>query len=700
MNKNLAAILGAILTDSNKASHTMNPNIVRHFENFATDNNRFRTAQKINAAFLLALTGADDEYASDSRAFLNQVRNDPQWKELIQFYESSIKEIDRETDACLNEDESLNRKIANIALKLETGKERPTLEEITVRLQQVFFPEGAELWNEEARDEKIEALREKRRVRITRLNSRPITRPAREILFTSNILATIPPATENIFDLPIKEIFKSKLSTTIKEPQKYWYDHPIPVGISPARNEALYGLRGLDEMMRFEKEKASIGPEEKLTCLLSVSTTHDGLHAFIKEYFESELHKAGKLEHLNVYLFTENDTKEIVKEVLAPLAEIFFPERDGQTLQDIFGVDGEYGRHYTFLKAIAAFWQVFIDPGIKATFKIDLDQVFPQEELLEESGASALEHFKTPLWGAEAVDYWGNEIELGMIAGALVNQSDIGESLFTPDVRFPLRFEPQADEFIFYSRLPQALSTEAEMMTRYDTQAIDGEQSALQRIHVTGGTNGILIKTLRRHRPFTPTIIGRAEDQAYLLSVLFKQNPYLRYVHEPGLIMRHDKQAFAQEAIAAAETGKIIGDYVRILLYSNYARALPWPVNKIKEQIDPFTGCFVSQMPITVSFLRFAIKAASLFENNDLEKALDFMMMGSSRLASLLKFLGQDSCKFKDIYQKEQAAWELYYDILETAEAHSFKDARMISIREKALSIVDKCQIRVAGQVL
>jgi len=53
-----------------------------------------------------------------------------------------------------------------------------------------------------------------------------------------------------------------------------------------------------------------------------------------------------------------------------------------------------------------------------------------------------------------------------MIAGALVNESDIDNSLFTPDVRFPER-SLLPDERLFFSVLPQAVSTRAEMMTRY-----------------------------------------------------------------------------------------------------------------------------------------------------------------------------------------------------------------------------------------
>ena len=53
------------------------------------------------------------------------------------------------------------------------------------------------------------------------------------------------------------------------------------------------------------------------------------------------------------------------------------------------------------------------------------------EELIEQTGASAFEHFQTPLWGATGQDAEGQPIELGMIAGALVNQRDIHKGVST-----------------------------------------------------------------------------------------------------------------------------------------------------------------------------------------------------------------------------------------------------------------------------
>jgi hypothetical protein len=86
-----------------------------------------------------------------------------------------------------------------------------------------------------------------------------------------------------------------------------------------------------------------------------------------------------------------------------------------------------------------AFWNVFIEPHIRATFKIDLDQIITQQILVAQTGASAFEYFTTALWGATGNYFRGRPEKLGMITGALGNESDINSSLFIPDVRFPNR---------------------------------------------------------------------------------------------------------------------------------------------------------------------------------------------------------------------------------------------------------------------
>ena len=83
--------------------------------------------------------------------------------------------------------------------------------------------------------------------------------------------------------------------------------------------------------------------------------------------------------------------------------------------------------------------------------------------------------------------------------------------------------------------------------------------------------------------------------------------------------MRHDKHAFAEDAIKAAAIGKIVGDYERILFFSSYARILSSDIDDVKSIIDPFTGSFVSPLPQNLAYLRLALKAAELFATKEEE---------------------------------------------------------------------------------
>jgi hypothetical protein len=203
------------------------------------------------------------------------------------------------------------------------------------------------------------------------------------------------------------------------------------VGIENERNEAVYGLKGLDDAVRFEIKRGNAPAGARLPVLLSISTTHHGLQDLARDYLSEELGRAGGVDHLEVFAASQRDVRELLETVLLPAANHFFPDRDAQPLSEVFGVDGEYGRHYSFLKAAAALWHVLIDSRIRATFKVDLDQVFPQSALVEETGRSAFEQLCDRIWGAAGVDHRGEAVELGMLAGALVDERDADNGLFT-----------------------------------------------------------------------------------------------------------------------------------------------------------------------------------------------------------------------------------------------------------------------------
>ncbi len=658
-------------------------------QSVATKDSEGAIYQSLNAAFIVALAGKEHPKFEGAQKLLKHFVKLPKWREVANFYLKGIELIRQEIDAVCREDDEFSSHLENL-FEWISNENTIRTDEIREKLWSVFFPEGVGIisdWNDN-----VERLRQKRTVEIARLNNNQINDTGRQIIFTSNVLLTIPFESMPISELKCSDAIKGSVKKIMNEPQLYWYDHPIPIGIEKAHNEILYGLRGLDRAVEFERDRGNMGPG-KLTCVLSVSVTHEGLQKIAKTYLQDVLSGSEGLNNLEVYAFTETDTRTLIREVLLPVSDHYLATENAEGLLSMIGVDGEYGRHYSFLKAIAAFWKVLINTEVEGTFKIDLDQVFPQKELVEQTGASAFEHLSTPLWGAHGIDWKGRSIELGMIAGALVNKQDIGNGLFTPDVVVPDR-ELKADEYVFFSVLPQVLSAEGEMMTRYGSEELDGERACAQRIHVTGGVSGILVDALRRHRPFTPSFIGRAEDQAYILSVLSNVPEGLRYVHKAGFFMRHDKEAFARETIKRFHVGKLIGDYVRILNFSAYARNFSDGFFKCKDEVDPFTGCFISRIPISVVYLRFCLKAASFFEESKQDQGIEFINEGTSRIGRTLEFIKGPNSQLQQVCKSERLGWNLYYDILSVLETAVKKgDEFALKIKKIANEIINQSRL-------
>ncbi len=659
------------------------------------DNSRVAVPRNVNAAFLISLSGDGHSRYTAAVEYLEEMENDPLWTNLVTFYREGLSLLLKEFQGfCSNSNNGVERVelfVAKLAQQKDPLSSPQTIQEDIWKL---FHPETSDILSN--KEYQTDALRSKRKIEITNLNSKPVKNVPQEVVFTSNALITTPPAGKKFKDLGIKPGLWNALEEVAQEDQVFWYDHPVQIGVEPDRNEILYGLHHLSESLLYEKKLKNAGEEDELTVILSASVTHEGLQGIVKEYIESELEKSHDLPGLKVYLFTEAETAELIHEILVPAANKYFSDiKDAASLlREVVGVNGKYGRHYSFLKAVTAFWQVFVDPDKKATFKIDLDQVFPQENLLKETGKTAFQHMMSPLWGAEGVDSQGSSVYLGMMAGALVNEKDISSSLFTPDVTYPS--QPfRGEDSVFCSKIPQALSTLSEMMTRYGNVDIDGNNSCISRIHVTGGTNGILIEALRKYRPFTPVFIGRAEDQAYIMSVLFPRSsePVLRYFHNDGLFMRHDKHAFAEEAIKAAAIGKIVGDYERILFFSGYARILSSETDEVKSIIDPFTGSFVSPLSHNLAYLRLALKAAEFFATKEEEseyKGFALVEIGTKRLRACIREVSMgDGNGLRERYEREQKAWDLYYDILDKIEnALKEEDQFAIELRERAEKIV------------
>jgi len=643
--------------------------------------------RELNEAFLDLLSGRQEPGGPADKRLRQAVDSD----EAARFYLRLLETACRELAELCDRDGDFALQLADLARFLEKDEHRPGEEDVVEKCWSVFFPEGIGALSN--REKRISELREKRKVKIENRCSSPVTNPASQLIFTSNALLTVPHDSESVGNLDLSDGLKEKIKAVCSQQQQNWYDHPVPLDATIEANEIIYGLKGLSQAVEFERKRGNVKADRKIKCVLSVSVTHDGIQEFARRYIKEVLDNFGGLDNIDVYVFTEADTCRIADEVLGPaMSEFLEPDENGD-LQDVFGVDGSYGRHYTFLKAVAAFWHVLVDPGVNSTFKIDLDQVFPQEVLVRETGKSAFEHFETLLWGAEGSGADGEPLDLGMIAGALVNESDIEKSLFTPDVTFPTeKFSPEYH--FFFSGYLGAVSTAGELMTRYGGD-IDGSSWCIQRVHVTGGTNGIRVDALRRHRPFTPTFIGRAEDQAYLLSVFPKGGRRLAYLHEDGLIMRHDKAAFAGQAIEAAKIGRIAGEYVRTLYFSEYARVLTdGDPEKLKQLIDPFTGCFVSRLPVTIVAVRLALTASSFFSAGQAEDGAKLVRECARRLSEALNFTSGSGSGLKKRYGRERWLWNRYYDVLDVLEKKLIeRNPAALELQNRATAIVEDCRL-------
>jgi hypothetical protein len=135
--------------------------------------------------------------------------------------------------------------------------------------------------------------------------------------------------------------------------------------------------------------------------------------------------------------------------------------------------------------------------------------------------------------------------------------------------------------------------------------------------------------------------------------------------------MRNDLNTLAGESVRAGEGGRKIGDLVRILMFSYYAKALPWPVKTAKAALDPFTGCFISRMPVTLVHLRLAMTIAELYASDVKEahdKAKTFQEQGVRRLDMALNHLAGKTNPLFERYEKEKKAWDLFYDTLKAIE--------------------------------
>ncbi len=454
--------------------------------------------------------------------------------------------------------------------------------------------------------------------------------PHKEILFLSNILITIP---EDFKSNNIPLNLQSKIKPFLKKNQNYWYDHPIPIDAFDHENEILYGLGHLDKALNIEFKRGNLKNNEKISLILSLSVTHKGLEEIAFDYVKNKIREKLNLKFIDVFVFDENRTSKIINAL--------FPKKNDY--EELFGVNGNYGRHYTFLKYALILWNKVINKSFKYSFKIDLDQVFDQKFLIRMSRMSIFEIFKNQqYWGGSGIDFEERLVDLGMLAGGLVNKGETYKDYLIPDVKRPKKntiFSNISSKRVFCPDWSHALSTEAEIIY---------EKENIHRVHVTGGTTGITLNALEKWAPFTPSFINRAEDQAFIISSLNK-NEFLSHIHAPYLIMRHDKLDFAKRTVSNAKLGKEIGNLERILLFSYYSKCSHFDFNLIKDHLWPYTSCFIQKFPEILIYFILLIDGIS--------KSEEFLHDASIRLQRTLNFCNG---KLENQFKLEKEFWKIF----------------------------------------
>ena len=289
--------------------------------------------EALNLSFLVLLSGELHPRYQVSGKLFEVSKIDKRYEFISAFFEDGTTLINEEiTNEALH-----NTSIESIMNEmLRSHKVLPDI-------WKLFFPGMKDLTNNVT--ESVKSIRSKRIIDMLELNPDPISDPDKQILFTSNILLTMPTTSTNIKTLDLPNPLKQKIKEAVKEEQVYWYDHPIQIGVENDKNKIIYGLRGLNEAIAFEKKMKNIDAKAKISIVLSVSVTHRGLRNIANQYIEEVIKKVGGFEHLNIFVFQEEDTKKIVQQILLPSARLI---GNTHTEFQAFEVDGEYSRHIVF----------------------------------------------------------------------------------------------------------------------------------------------------------------------------------------------------------------------------------------------------------------------------------------------------------------------------------------------------------------
>ncbi len=159
---------------------------------------------------------AEDNHSDrEIRKFLNILMGEE--SKNVTFLEKAAGMIQKEWDSLTESDPEYQTRMENLL----RNSSHLTQEEKEEALLNFFFPEF--LFAGGNPDDQIEAIRKRRTLKIRSLNPDPIQNPSEEIIFTSNVLLTVPP--EKYYPRLTDQMSERARSVACEE-QKFWFDHP------------------------------------------------------------------------------------------------------------------------------------------------------------------------------------------------------------------------------------------------------------------------------------------------------------------------------------------------------------------------------------------------------------------------------------------------------------------------------------------
>ena len=117
-------------------------------------------------------------------------------------------------------------------------------------------------------------------------------------------------------------------------------------------------------------------------------------------------------------------------------------------------------------------------------------------------------------------------------------------------------------------------------------------------------------------------------------------------------------------------------------------------VNSIKALMDPFTGGFISDLPVTTVLLRFALRVIEAYERGQAQLGRSYAAIGGQRLAEALGSAARQA-RFDTRVEDERAQWASLYDTLDALElALEAREPDALDLQRRAQELIDGWRVR------